>query len=915
MRGIILLVSLLSLISFSANAQRHGVALRANIILSVKDSISNTPLVLVTAILYNIDKNNKKEVFTYAVSDTLGVIRFNGIPVSEYEMSLQYMGYYMKLIPNIKIDGNSILKGDNVKNLGIIDLKENITELNAVTIRDRVTPIKYIGDTIQYNAAAYHLSDTDVLEDFFKKLPGWRVDKNGRITANGKVIDQITVNGRVFFLNDPVFVSRNLPAKLLKNVKLFEKQSEKSMYTGVDDGNRKNTVDVAIKEDMLNGWLGNINAGGGSEQRYNSKGFMANFNKYNQVALIENISNINESSLLSNSLQTNSKGSRNFSVGGNLNLTSKKNEYNSDLTYKLNGNDNLEETEIYRINYIKDSSFITNTNIRRENRSVSNVFNGVITKNDKKSLIVIKPRVQFFYSDYSTSSKFKIMGGESGAVLKEGESEDIGKREMESISTDFQIVKRKNKDKRSLSLTGSLGFNRSTNEGENRRYNTGDQKYKSNNNSASLSALMSYTEPVWKKNVLELNYGLSTSFSVLNKETYNQDNNGYFSHLDSLLSDKSDNIEFRQNIDLFLQKPKSKEETSSYHIGVSVLPSYLKRSSEGLNIDKWFLSIVPKAEFRISTVKLLDFLIRYSANSKTPRLSQMMPVPDNTNPLFFRVGNKDLKSEFEHNFTLNLRQLTNISNGQASGTLLHTNFSYFTNRIIDKSSFDENGIQYSMPFNASGDYSFNTRLIYQQPFFKGMFIIENTLFAGYNNNISYINSSKNITKRSVLSEIITINLNINEVSINAGLSFNYEKSKNSINPGVVKKTWRNSIDMTVRYLLPFDIDFRTDLSYQYFSGYIAQNDKPYLLWNANMSRSVINNKLIFSISAKDILNQNKSIQRSVTDFYIQETRYNVMRQYFLVSVTYKFFTGGKTGALKNRVNSINRTLENNLINL
>lgn len=914
MRRLILTLIALSLISIDIIAQRPGISIKGNIVLSVKDSISNTPLVLVTAVLSKVDKNKIKEIFTYAVSDTLGIIRFNSIPVGEFEISLQYMGYYMKLIPNIKIDGRKILNGDAITDLGTTYLKENATELNAVTLKESVTPIKYLGDTIQYNAAAYKLSDNDVLEDFFKKLPGWSVDKNGRITANGKVIEQITVNGRIFFLNDPVFVSRNLPAKILKNIKLFEKQSEKSIYTGIDDGVRKNTVDVAIKEEMLNGWLGNINAGGGSEERYSSKGFVANFNKYNQIALIENISNLNESSILSNTLQTNSKDSRNYSLGGNLNMNTKKNNYSYDLSYKLSGNDNISETETYRLNNIKDSSFITNSLTKREGHTVSNGFNGIITKNDKKSLILIKPKVFYSFGDYSNSTKYTTTGGESGVILKEGESDDSGRRDTESISTDIQVVKRKSKERRTLSINGSFSFDRSVNEGRNRIYDISNQKYNSNNNSVSASAFISYTEPFGKKMVLGSNYGLTTSFSSLKKETYNSDNNGNFINLDTLLSDKSNNTEIRQNIDIFIQKPKGKGETCYYNIGISLLPSYLKRSSDEQNIDKWFINIVPKAELRITTAKLFQFFIKYNANSRTPRLTQMIPVPDNTNPLLFKVGNKDLKSECEHNIDLSINQITRISNGQASGLIINTNYSYFVNRIIDKSWFDETGLQYSMPFNATGDYSINTRIIYQKPFFKGRLIISNTSSMGYNNNISYIEGNKNATKRCVIGEILTFNFNLGELNLNTGFSFNYERSENSVNPDNINKTWRNSIEGSIRYLLPFDIDFRTDLSYQYFNGYTSKNDKPYLLWNAGVSRSLIRNKLIFKISAQDILNQNKNIQRSVTDFYIQETRYNIIRQYFIVTMTYKFFTGGKSGAFRERVNSIERSQERNLQN-
>ncbi|AGY54815.1 hypothetical protein BRDCF_p2188 [Bacteroidales bacterium CF] len=886
--------------------------MKANITLSVRDSSTNTPLGLVTATLTRIDYNKNREVFTYAISDTLGAIRFNSVPVSEYEISLQYMGYFMKIIPNIKVEANELVQGNNIKDLGVIKLRENAAELNAITVKDHVVPIKYLGDTIQYNAAAYKLSDTDVLEDFFKKLPGWSVDNNGRITANGKVIEQITVNGRIFFFNDPVFVSRNLPAKILKNIKLFEKQSERSKFTGIDDGARTNTVDVAVREDMLNGWLGDVSAGGGTDERYKGKEFIANFNKYNQIAIIGNISNLNEPSIFPGApSQTNSADSRSYSLGSNLNLSSTKNKYSTDISYNLKGNDNIIETEVYRQNFIKDSSFVYESSARKENNTTSHILNGEISRNDKKIMLVIKPMVRYTYGNYSNSTNYKTIGGESGVVIKEGESNDSGKRDQESFSTDFQITKRMNKARRTLSLTGKLGFDRSANEGRNRISDESDQRYNVDNNSIKLSTQLSYTEPLTKKMILVGNWGFSTSFSNLNKETFNPDNSGNFTILDPTLSDRSDNTELQQNFDLQLQKPKGKGERSFYMVGVSLMPSYIKRNSEGNNFDKWFVNVAPKAEFRITTPNLLQVFINYKANVRTPDLSQMMPVPDNTDPLYFRMGNKNLKGEYEHSAFMKISKITGSTSSYANGYFFFIDASYFANRIINKSWFDENGVQYSMPFNDGGDYSVQSRLMTNLPFFKGVLGFSDIITAGHYNNISYIDGARNVTKRVVFGEKADLTINYGDLRIDVGASFNYELSENSIYPGKKNSTWRNNIDGSISYILPLEINFRSDISYQFFSGYKGQNDKPYLLWNANLSKSIIRNKLIATLSARDILNQNKNIQRAVSDFYIQETRYNIVRQYFLFTLTYKFFTGGTTGAFKERVNSIFRNQERN----
>lgn len=906
----LLLTVIALLLSISANAQQRGSSKnRANITLSVKDSLTDAPLALVTAVLSRIDRSNNKEVFLYAISDSSGAIKFNRIPSGNYEISLQFLGYFMKLIP-AKIDVLELYNGKEHFDLGEVRLRENAAELNAVTVKGQVTPIKYLGDTIQYNAAAYNLTDSDVLEDFFKKLPGWSVDKNGKITAHGKVVEQITVNGRVFFFNDPVFVSRNLPAKILKNIKLFEKQSERSKFLGIDDGKRTNTVDVSIREDMLNGWLGDIKAGGGTSKRYEAKNFTANFNKYNQLAIIGNLSNLNQPPAIPGMTIFPSGETTDYSIGSSINFSSKKNKFDADISYKLNGKSSLVDKEIHRVNYLKDSIFVNDNVSRKDNINTSHIVSGDLKFKGKNSMITLAPRVIISYGSFSDSLRYRTSGGISGNPISDGGSMNSGKNFNSSISTTFEYIKKTSKRGRSFSIKSAFGIANTTNEGINRIYNRSNQQYFVDDKAFDLSATLSYTEPITKKLFIGANYTLQTSFSSYNKETYDSDSNGNYTQFNPQLSLDAKNTELNQNIEVYLQKPKGRGEVSFFMIGATAVPSYSKQNSSlEQDFDKWFWNINPTAEYRLSSRNGGALFIKYIGDSKIPSLSLMMPVPDNTNPLFIKIGNRDLKSEYSHNLEMTLRKSILGADKSPTGVVLKAKASIFKDRIMKKSWFDEEGVQYSMPFNKSGDYSITSNLFWAQPIFKGILMFENRVSGGIYNNTSFVNGEENITKRRVMGESIRLTIRLSEFYISAVAAFNYEQSVNSVFPDKKTKTWRNSIEGFFSYSMPLDIQLRTDFSYQYFNGYTSEYDKPYFLWNARITRPLIKNKLIFSISANDILNQNKNVQREVTDFYIQETRFNIVRQYVLFSFTYKFLLGGKSGAFRERANSIIRSKE------
>ena len=47
-----------------------------------------------------------------------------------------------------------------------------------------------------------------MVEDLLKRLPGVEVDSEGKITANGKEVKKILIEGKEFFADDPQVASK-----------------------------------------------------------------------------------------------------------------------------------------------------------------------------------------------------------------------------------------------------------------------------------------------------------------------------------------------------------------------------------------------------------------------------------------------------------------------------------------------------------------------------------------------------------------------------------------------------------------------------------------------------------------------------------------------------------------------------------
>lgn len=150
---------------------------------------------------------------------------------------------------------------DKDVNAGTITLSESSHVLAETTVTAVKTPIKVMQDTVEFNADSYKTRPNAVVEDLLKRLPGVEVDTDGKITANGKEVTKILVDGKEFFSDDPKVASKNLPVNMVDKLQVVERKSDLARMTGVDDGEDETVINLTVKKGMKNGWFGTVEAG------------------------------------------------------------------------------------------------------------------------------------------------------------------------------------------------------------------------------------------------------------------------------------------------------------------------------------------------------------------------------------------------------------------------------------------------------------------------------------------------------------------------------------------------------------------------------------------------------------------------------------------------------------------------------
>ena len=173
-------------------------------------------------------------------TDANGRFTFLSVPVNQFSLVVYSIGYQ-------PIRRRFVLNNDTKPfELAPIVLKSDTRTLATVNIVD-VNAVKVKEDTVEYNAAAYKVREGEAVEASIKKMPGMDVDKDGNITAQGKSITKVRLNGKDYMAGDVTSLTRNLPADLVQSVQVVDDYGDQANITGIKSGDPQKVLNINIK--------------------------------------------------------------------------------------------------------------------------------------------------------------------------------------------------------------------------------------------------------------------------------------------------------------------------------------------------------------------------------------------------------------------------------------------------------------------------------------------------------------------------------------------------------------------------------------------------------------------------------------------------------------------------------------------
>lgn len=966
----IAILCLMLLTGISAYAQNSF-----SLSLKLIDEKTGEPVGFATA---SLTVKGEKTASKYVLTDSEGSASISKVKKGTYILKAELMGYKPY---------EQEITVDKTADLGTIKMKEDVEVLDAASVSAVGNPIIVKKDTIEYTASSFKTSDNDMLEDLLKKLPGVEVNSDGSITANGETIKKITIDGKTFFLDDPQLASKNLPAKMIEKVKVVERKSDQARFTGIDDGQEETIIDLSVYKGMMNGWFGNIMAGGGHDApekgyynsehkfmdegwRYQGAGIVGNFRENSQISIILNANNTNNrgfNDLAGGMMRGMRGGMGRGGFGGGNGITSSWMgglngawdlfDGNMELSgnYLYNGSDSFVEEESKKITYMQDNSRLVNDNSGTSTTGTYGHRFGVRLDHEfnENTSVLFEPQFNFgggSFNEYSKFSSYTIAADEAEKKFtNQGYNTSYGSNENWSASGRLLLRQRLGKDGRTISFNASysfsdndmLSYNQSLTKALNPEgimsIDPVNQKYVQNSKNSSLSGRLVYTEPLTKHLFMEANYQYSWNKSTSRKNAFNSGNiNDPVDDVDVPLiyQDKGetpDDLYSNSIINEYVNQRAGvsltwQTEKLNAQIGASANPTNTYNKTNGKEYDSFVVNWSPTARVRYRFSDYTNLMLNYNGRSSQPSTSQLMPVPDNTNPLNISLGNPHLKPYFNHNIRAsfgytNMQSFTSV-NVNLSGGIVQ-------DAITNAQWYDQAGVQYSIPVNGPGTGNANASIMVNTPLGKSDFSIMSMTNARYSQSTSYVGTGsldsgkyydaekvsfdydqfhkdfpdlgdtpafvENRIQTVGIMQSLRLTYRNDFVELVAGGRTNMSKSFYTINAVNKNTTWSNNASFEMNWTLPFGMNLISDLNYRWYNGY-ATPQEPEFIWNAEITQLFFDNKCTLAIRAYDLLSQAKNLFVTDASNYHQETRNNTLGRYVVISFTYRFGTfGGNRG--------------------
>jgi hypothetical protein len=890
-------------------------------------------------------------------TDEYGNFSFSKINAEIFLIEISHMGYL-----SLK-SSYSFAEKEKHKKLKDLILKQSSQLLNEVVINAKPNPVRFMLDTIEYNAAAFRVNEGDNVADLIKQFPGMEVDGQYGVKTMGKNMTKLRVNGQDFFTSDIKDFIAKLPAGIVSKIQVIDDFGDEANFTGIKIGEPRKMLNIVTKPGMNKGGFGGVSGNAGTNEMIGSG---AQFNLWNDIK---------QSSASLNGNTSNNGAGTNRSISLGLSHSDKIGEnLRGGFGYNFGNNGNAFSNEQVIESINPEGKFINNSQSKGDYGGNNHNFNSNINFNNKK--VYFEGYLNASYTN--STNENESANRQSGLIRQDLLNSNSSNNSSPNLNLAFNTSKKLSNSNNSLS--GRLSLNTSETGGEqNIRTNilyynkiTGvlqkdsllsrelNTRNKTNNISMGFNYSIGLKKPKDTLGRQSINFGYNASAGITKNlvSTFVFDNNSdKVSFVDSL-STSFNSISLSQSVSVnYTYGSKN----GWYNIGLNANPTLLSnndlRLKQKTRNNTFNYSPTMNLSKTLSAGKTLG--LNFQGSNNNPSIYQIQPIRNTQSLQNIVVGNPDLKPSFNHNLNANFNY-SQIKTGRSLQVGLSA--SATQREIVENITILPDTLnslkQITRYENVNGNYAVNSNYNLSIPITKNKSRLNYSGSVGFSNRAIIFNNKKAFGKGLNFSQRVGSNLTFKKLSVNTEVNYTLTSNNDAssmyryslyqpigigqitapaffkttsiggnlnsglqlkdlnLNGGIDYNTNHNSgtgaegiQDVTN---IDINISGRLTIKKSYFInlnsrkrisyGYTLANANP-LIINGGLEKSFLKDKsLRFSINANDILGQGNNLSRTISGNTIIDSRNRQRTRFFSINLNYNL---SKFGGRNFRVDADN----------
>lgn len=896
---------------YSANSQ-NNIVIKGTVV----DINSQLPLELATVYFTTVKDST---IIEYATTDKNGNFIIN---TKKYDkpvfLKVNYTGYQAYYEEQKGLTES--------KDFGKLYMIENANVLNEVIIKSEAPPITIKKDTLEFNAGSYKVRPDANVETLLKQLPGFDVDNTGKITVNGREVNQVLVNGKAFFDKDGAIAIKNLPADIIKKVQVSDFKTKKEELAKQESTSDYSSINITIDEKKNKGYFGKVLGGYGSDERYESSLMMNFFKNKQKISVLASSNNINSTGFSMDEVFDNMGGGRNAKGGsqgassGGKGITQStlaginySDDWTKDLefmsSYNFTNAVTKNESKSNQLSFLPTGNILTEADSKTRNENTGNKANFELEYKINPSMqIVFAPKLNLSQSN-SNSSSSTFSENENGDALNESTATSHTESSNTSFANSINFNKTFKKQSRNLSVVFNNNNTKNDSNGinisetifyqDNKPNDERNQNAKNESKSDTYSLDVEYTEPVTDSLRLRFGTNFDWQSSMNDQKTFNFDDASQeYSDLNLSLTNytTSKQNSITPKVGITWQKSKFTLNVNS-RTSIVEFDNHSFYLNQATDLNKRYMLPYGTAQLRYKFNRSKNLTFKYDYSNTLPSSTQLMPVADLNNPLNSVIGNPNLNPIEKNTAGIDFK---NFDFRTRSGYSLFLKGDYYNNDVVSTSIYDDSGKRNTTYVNISGTYSASLGGNWNQQIKKDAHTLRYglRLSGNYNFDKGFTNAVLYYAKSVVITPSVYASYDYGEVlSIAPSYSLSYNETRYENYSRDATSNVIHRINMQTTSYWPANLIFGNDFGYTYNSNISDDFKKDFFLWNTSLSYGFMDKKLYAKVKVYDVLNQNQSATRTISPTSIRDEENTVLKRYVMFSLAYKIgnFAESKKG--------------------